>query len=108
MISRLAARCDGADYGHTFEFAFSKDRLSYRPYQIQARINQNPDISRQFSLWNRMGSRAILGNLLIILLEHFAALRRARVLRAKRRKVLLSGAARHANEALKLRLSRQL
>jgi uncharacterized protein len=47
MISWLAARCDGADYGHLFEFAFSKDRLFYGPYQIQARINQNPDISQQ-------------------------------------------------------------
>jgi uncharacterized membrane protein (UPF0182 family) len=69
MISWLAARCDGADYGHLFEFAFSKARLFYGPYQIQARINQNPDISRQLSLWNQLGSRVILGNLLAIPLE---------------------------------------
>ena len=69
MISWLAARCDGADYGHLFEFAFSKDRLFYGPYQIQARINQNPDISRQLSLWNQMGSKVILGNLLVIPIE---------------------------------------
>lgn len=66
MIAWLAARCDGADYGHLFEFAFSKDRLFYGPYQIQARINQNPDISQQYSLWNQMGSKVILGNLLVI------------------------------------------
>jgi uncharacterized protein len=66
MISWLAARCDGADYGHLFEFAFPKDRLFYGPYQIQARINQNPDISRQLSLWNQSGSKVILGNLLVI------------------------------------------
>jgi uncharacterized membrane protein (UPF0182 family) len=36
MISWLAARRDGSDYGHLFEFAFSKDRLFYGPYQIQA------------------------------------------------------------------------
>ena len=42
MISWLAARCDGADYGHLFEYSFSKDKLFYGPYQIQARINQNP------------------------------------------------------------------
>ena len=65
MISWLAARCDGSDYGHLFEFAFSKDRLFYGPYQIQARINQNPDISQQYSLWNQMGSKVILGNLLV-------------------------------------------
>jgi hypothetical protein len=69
MISWLAARCDGADYGHLFEFAFSKDRLFYGPYQIQARINQNPEISQRYSLWNQMGSKVILGNLLVIPLE---------------------------------------
>jgi uncharacterized protein len=69
MIAWLAARCDGTDYGHLFEFAFSKDRLFYGPYQIQARINQNPDISQQYSLWNQMGSKVILGNLLVIPIE---------------------------------------
>ncbi|MGD0118418.1 MAG: UPF0182 family protein, partial [Candidatus Binatus sp.] len=49
-----------------FEYSFSKDRLFYGPYQIQARINQNPEISRQLSLWNQMGSKVILGNLLVI------------------------------------------
>ncbi|MGO9606915.1 MAG: UPF0182 family protein [Candidatus Binataceae bacterium] len=66
MISWLAARCDGADYGHLFEYSFSKDRLFYGPYQIQARINQNPEISRQLSLWNQMGSKVLFGNLLVI------------------------------------------
>jgi uncharacterized membrane protein (UPF0182 family) len=69
MIAWLAARCDGADYGHLFEFAFSKDRLFYGPYQIQARINQNTEISQQYSLWNQMGSKVILGNLLVIPVE---------------------------------------
>jgi uncharacterized membrane protein (UPF0182 family) len=69
MIAWLAARCDGADYGHLFEFEFSKDRLFYGPYQIQARINQNPEISQQYSLWNQMGSKVILGNLLVIPVE---------------------------------------
>lgn len=69
MIAWLAARCDGVDYGHLFEFQFSKDRLFYGPYQIQARINQNPEISQQYSLWNQMGSKVILGNLLVIPIE---------------------------------------
>jgi uncharacterized membrane protein (UPF0182 family) len=66
MISWMAARCDSNDYGHLFEFSFSKDKLFYGPYQIQARINQNPEISQQYSLWNQMGSKVILGNLLVI------------------------------------------
>src|SRR5271157_5079021 len=70
MIAWMAARCDGADYGHLFEYAFSKDSLFYGPYQIQARINQNPDISRQLSLWNQMGSKVILGNLIVIPIQN--------------------------------------
>jgi hypothetical protein len=66
MIAWMAARCDGTDYGHLFEYAFSKDSLFYGPYQIQARINQSPEISRQLSLWNQMGSKVILGNLIVI------------------------------------------
>jgi uncharacterized membrane protein (UPF0182 family) len=69
MIAWLAAGCDGADYGHLIEYAFSKDKLIYGPYQIQARINQSPEISRQISLWNQMGSRVITGNLLVIPIE---------------------------------------
>ena len=66
MIAWMAARCDTPGYGHLFEYSFSKDRLFYGPYQIQARINQNPEISRQLSLWNQMGSKVLLGNLLVI------------------------------------------
>src|ERR1035437_2658657 len=66
MIAWVAARCEGADYGHLFDHAFSKDKLIYGPYQIQARINQNPEISPQLSLWNQMGSKVLLGNLLVI------------------------------------------
>ena len=66
MISWMAARCDGEHYGHLLEYAFSKEKLVYGPYQIQARINQSPEISRQLSLWNQMGSKVILGNLIVI------------------------------------------
>jgi hypothetical protein len=69
MISWMAARCDGGDYGHLFEYSFSKSKLFFGPYQIQARINQNPEISRQLSLWNQMGSKVIFGNLLVIPLQ---------------------------------------
>ncbi|MGH7932407.1 MAG: UPF0182 family protein, partial [Candidatus Binataceae bacterium] len=50
MISWLAARCDGSDYGHLFEFAFTNDKLFYGPDQLQARLNQTPAIAQQYSL----------------------------------------------------------
>jgi hypothetical protein len=40
------------------------------PFQIEARINQNTEISQQLSLWNQMGSRVIRGNLLVIPIEN--------------------------------------
>ena len=66
MIAWMAARSDGADYGRLSVFDFPKNRLVYGPQQMEARIDQEPDISRQLSLWNQRGSRVIRGNLLVI------------------------------------------
>jgi uncharacterized membrane protein (UPF0182 family) len=70
MIAWLAARCDSPDYGKLIVYEFPKDKLVYGPFQIEARINQNPQISQQLSLWNQMGSRVIRGNLLVIPIEN--------------------------------------
>lgn len=69
LIAWLAARSDGENYGKLLLYTFPKERLVYGPEQIEARINQDPVISQQISLWNRQGSRAIQGNLLIIPIE---------------------------------------
>ncbi|MBK1986985.1 UPF0182 family protein [Sphaerospermopsis aphanizomenoides BCCUSP55] len=69
LIAWLAARSDGENYGKLLLYNFPKERLIYGPEQIEARINQDPVISQQISLWNRQGSRAIQGNLLIIPIE---------------------------------------
>ena len=70
MIAWLAARCDPPDYGKLIVYEFPKDKLVYGPFQIEARINQNTEISQQLSLWNQMGSRVIRGNLLVIPIEN--------------------------------------
>ncbi|MHC5937311.1 UPF0182 family protein [Nostoc sp.] len=69
LIAWLAARSDGKNYGRLVLYVFPKERLVYGPEQIEARINQDPVISQQISLWNRQGSRAIQGNLLVIPIE---------------------------------------
>ncbi|HEY9623646.1 MAG TPA: UPF0182 family protein [Crinalium sp.] len=69
LIAWLAARSDGENYGKLLLYTFPKERLVYGPEQIEARINQDPVISQQISLWNRQGSRAIQGNLLVIPIE---------------------------------------
>ena len=70
MIAWLAARCDQPDYGKLIVYEFPKDKLVYGPFQIEARINQNTEISQQISLWNQMGSRVIRGNLLVVPIEN--------------------------------------
>ncbi len=71
MISWLAARCDAPDYGKLIAYEFPKEKLVYGPFQIEARINQNTEISQQLTLWNQMGSRVIRGaNLLVIPIEN--------------------------------------
>ncbi|MBF2063601.1 MAG: UPF0182 family protein [Calothrix sp. C42_A2020_038] len=69
LIAWLGARADGENYGKLILYEFPKERLIYGPEQIEARINQDPIISQQISLWNRQGSRVIQGNLLIIPIE---------------------------------------
>jgi uncharacterized protein len=66
MIAWLAARCDLPEYGKLIVYEFPKEKLIYGPFQIEALINQNTEISQQISLWNQMGSRVIRGTLLVV------------------------------------------
>jgi len=66
MIGWLAARSDLQDYGGLIVYNLPKEKLVYGPMQVEARINQQTDISRQLSLWDQRGSRVIRGNLLAI------------------------------------------
>jgi uncharacterized membrane protein (UPF0182 family) len=66
MISLLAAKSDPANYGQRVVYEFPKDRLIYGPMQIEARIDQDPVISEQITLWSQKGSSVIRGNLMVI------------------------------------------
>ncbi|HEY6122091.1 MAG TPA: UPF0182 family protein, partial [Pyrinomonadaceae bacterium] len=66
MIGWMAGRCDGANYGKLVVYNFPKSRLIDGPLQIDARIDQNAQLSAQFSLWNQQGSRVLRGRLLVI------------------------------------------
>ena len=54
------------DYGDVVVYAFSKQELAYGPMQIEARIDQDTDISQLFTLWGQVGSDVIRGNTLVI------------------------------------------
>ncbi|NET30435.1 MAG: UPF0182 family protein [Cyanothece sp. SIO1E1] len=66
MIAWMAARSDGANYGKLLLYEFPKQELVYGPSQIEARIDQTPEISQQLTLWSQKGSRVIRGDLLVI------------------------------------------
>ncbi|HLR91414.1 MAG TPA: UPF0182 family protein [Balneolaceae bacterium] len=69
MIAWIAAKSDPENYGELVVFKLPKERLIYGPAQIDARIDQDPEISRQIALWDQRGSRVIRGNLMIIPIE---------------------------------------
>lgn len=66
MISWLAARSDQPEYGKMLLYKYPKDTVIYGPFQIETRMDQVPEISSQFALWNQAGSQVIRGNLLVI------------------------------------------
>jgi uncharacterized membrane protein (UPF0182 family) len=66
MIGWLAARSDLPNYGNLLVYKLPKEKLVYGPMQIEARVDQQTDISRELSLWGQRGSRVIRGNLLAI------------------------------------------
>lgn len=66
MIGWIAGRSDGDQYGNSLVYNFPKTRLVDGPLQIEARIDQNAQLSGQLSLWNQQGSRVRRGALLVI------------------------------------------
>ena len=66
MIGWLAARSDLPNYGNLLVYKLPKEKLVYGPMQIEARVDQQTEISRELSLWGQRGSRVIRGNLLAI------------------------------------------
>jgi uncharacterized protein len=69
LAAWMVARNDGAEYGKLRVYRLSRQRLVFGPRQIENRINQNTEISRQISLWDQRGSQVIRGDLLVIPIE---------------------------------------
>ena len=69
MVAWMTARSDGEGYGKLLLYEFPKQELVYGPSQIEARIDQTPNISKEITLWSQEGSRVIRGDLLVIPIE---------------------------------------
>jgi uncharacterized membrane protein (UPF0182 family) len=66
LIGWIAGRSDDSHYGTSVVYDFPKTRLVNGPLQIEARIDQNAELSGQLSLWNQQGSHVRRGTLLVI------------------------------------------
>ncbi len=66
MVSWLAALNDGEDYGKLIVYKFPKQKLVYGPMQIEKRIDQDTEISKELTLLDQQGSNVIRGSLLTI------------------------------------------
>lgn len=69
MIAWLAARSDPDHYGELFAVQFPSDQTVLGPQQVQARIEQEDDISAYITLRSQAGSEVIRGNLLVLPIE---------------------------------------
>ena len=69
LAAWMVARNDGENLGQLVVYTFPKQRLIYGPKQMVGRINQDPVVSQQITLWDRAGSNVIRGTLLVIPIE---------------------------------------
>jgi uncharacterized protein len=69
MLAWMVARSDAPNYGQVIVYRFPQGKLVFGPQQIEARINQEPAISSQITLWSQQGSQVLRGNLLVIPIE---------------------------------------
>ncbi|MBR6236632.1 MAG: UPF0182 family protein, partial [Firmicutes bacterium] len=65
----LVARSDGDHYGDIVLYQMPKGRLIYGPLQVEAKIDQDPEISKEFTLWNNSGSKYSRGEMFVIPIE---------------------------------------
>jgi uncharacterized membrane protein (UPF0182 family) len=66
LIGWMAARCDGEHLGDLVFFQLPKQQLMYGPLQIESRIDQDQNISKDLTLWNQQGSHVLRGNIIAL------------------------------------------
>ena len=66
LIGWMAARCDGDHLGELIFYQLSKQQLMYGPMQIESRIDQDQNISKDLTLWNQQGSHVLRGNIIAL------------------------------------------
>lgn len=70
MVGILMLRSNPEHYGEMVLYRVPKSDTVYGPMQIENKIDNDPDISREMTLWGQGGSTIIRGNLLVIPFEN--------------------------------------
>jgi len=70
LIGLIMARCDGPHLGEKVVLLLSKQEIILGPMQIEARINQDQNISKDLTLWNQQGSQVLRGQMLVLPIGH--------------------------------------
>ncbi len=66
MVSWIAVGNKGDNYGKFVSYKFPQNISIYGPLQIENLIDNDPEISKELTLWNSGGSKVIRGNLMVI------------------------------------------
>ncbi|HEY5507020.1 MAG TPA: UPF0182 family protein, partial [Coriobacteriia bacterium] len=69
LVGWMATACDPAHYGQRTVYLLPKSRVTLGPRNISARINQDPRISQQLTLWNQPGNSVVFGTMLVYPVE---------------------------------------
>ncbi|HZU24011.1 MAG TPA: UPF0182 family protein, partial [Bryobacteraceae bacterium] len=70
LIGLMMARCDGGHIGEKMVLLLAKQEIIYGPMQVEARINQDQNISKDLTLWNQQGSQVLRGQMLVLPVEN--------------------------------------
>lgn len=70
LIALMVARCDGQHLGELVFEQLSKQNIIFGPIQIEARINQDQNISKDLTLWNQQGSQVLRGQMLVLPIDN--------------------------------------
>jgi uncharacterized membrane protein (UPF0182 family) len=73
LVGWMATSCDAPDYGKRTVYLLPKSRVTLGPRNVSARINQDPRISQQLTLWNQPGNSVVFGSMLVLPVENSVA-----------------------------------
>ncbi|WP_291564364.1 MULTISPECIES: UPF0182 family protein [unclassified Clostridium] len=69
MVAMYGVRMDGENYGQMFLYKFPTGGTVYSPMLFKQKLHQDPEISKELSLWDTKGSEVQFGEVLIIPIE---------------------------------------